>query len=157
MGQQHHRHPRGGTGTHRDGAVPVASGSRQLALDYEPGLVDQWPGDDGFADLVSAAVHGSRQHVDGLAIACDRSPSLVSRQLYSHREEDSGSRRHFPLVDFPKVLRVTGDMRPLLRLVAEFLDDSQPVDAIDQRIRDLSTELQSLIEQRGQAVRRGGR
>lgn len=133
------------------------SGSRQLALDWEPGLLEQWRGDEGFADLVSAAVHASRASVEGLAIACDRSPSLVSRQLNGHREDDPSSRRHFPLADLPKVLRVTGDMRPLFRLIEEFLDDATSVDAIDAESRELLARLQRLQEKRARAVRRGGR
>lgn len=135
----------------------MTAGNRQLALDWEPGLLEQWPGDEGFADLVSAAVHASRANVGGLAIACDRSPSLVSRQLNGHREDDPSARKHFPVADLPKVLRVTGDMRPLFRLIEEFLDDTVPVDVIDQQMRDLLAQMQTLSERRARAVRRGGK
>ena len=88
-----------------------------MDVDFEPGLTDQFP---EFIDLLAACVYGSRIGLSGVAAELDKSPSLLSRLLNRNPDDQ----RHLPATDIPKIIKATGDKRPVYWLVEKFLEDS---------------------------------
>lgn len=88
----------------------------QLELNFEPGLTQQY---DTLLEVIQAVVgsHGLRKT---LAADLDIQPSVFSRMLNA---EDSSV--HFPAHKLPRLIEITGDLRPIYWLVEKFCEDPQ--------------------------------
>lgn len=119
----------------------------QLSLVFEPGLAAQYR---ELEDCVSAVVHAYRGGVDAISPACDMAPSELSRRLNAHllAKEGDASNRPLRTIDLVRILRKTGDYRPIFWLVETFLQDpeSQRTSAITQ-LAHLMPTIQALVEQ----------
>ena len=112
----------------------------QREFDFQPGLTRQFP---NYMDLLAAVVYGSRIGLSGVAAELDVSPSQLSRML--NRNPDD--LRHLPADAIPKIVRATGDYRPVYWLMESFLEDpdAKRKRAIDE-LQLLVPQIQSLIE-----------
>lgn len=88
----------------------------QLKIDFEPGITEQFR---TLKQCVAACVYGFRGGLGSVAVACDVSPSALSRML-NENEDDP---RHLPIDFLTKIIEVTGDIRPLHWLAAKFVPD----------------------------------
>ena len=117
--------------------------SRQLTLNFEPGLTERFSQWD---DALAGAVYASRIGLNGVAGEMDMSPSELSRRL----NRDSEDVRPLRTKDAIKIIEVTGDLRPVYWLVERFLRDP---DAMKQealaQIPNLVKQLNALLEQSG--------
>lgn len=90
----------------------------QIEIDFEAGLHQQFP---HFMDCVRASVHGCGHPFKAVAAELDMSSSALSRKLAENPNDDV----HFQLRHFVKLLKATGDFRPLYWLIEEFLEDKE--------------------------------
>jgi hypothetical protein len=106
--------------------VYVGERSRQLSLNFEPGLTAKHR---QLEDCIAHTVHNSRQGVDGVALALDMGASELSRRLNAHLDAKAGDANNRPLrvADMVAAMRATGDYRPIYWLVEEFLQDPEAV------------------------------
>lgn len=111
----------------------------QLKLDFDAGITEQFR---SLKQVVAAVVYGYRGGLGAVAVACDVSPSTLSRML-NENEDDP---RHLPLDFLPLVIEVTGDLRPLQWLAAKFLpDDKTRRDAAVSNIEAMIPQLLALL------------
>lgn len=110
----------------------------QLVIDFEAGLVDQYP---RWSDCVRAAVYGCGRPFKAVAADLDLSVSMLSRML----ADNPDTHVHFPLDRLDELLAATGDQRPIFWLVERFVQDSRTRQAQDaHRLRDLLRQLEPL-------------
>lgn len=131
------------------GDVHVAERTRQLALNFEPGLTARFR---DLEDCVAHTVHNSREGVDGIASAVDMAPSELSRRLNAHLAAMEGESNNRPLRvrDLVKVMRRTRDYRPIYWLIEEFLQDPEAArDLAMQQIPQAVELLTALCQQAG--------
>lgn len=114
---------------------------RQLSLTLETSLIQQFP---TFRDVVVASVHGCGRQVKAIAADLDMSPSELSRKLADNPKDLV----HFPYEKLPALIAATGDKRPVLWLVEQFLDDpaAKRQSAVDQLAR-LLPEIAALVKE----------
>lgn len=111
----------------------------QLKLDFEPGICEQFR---TLKQVVAAVVYSYRGGLGAVAIACDVSPSTLSRML-NENEDDP---RHLPLDFLPLIIEETSDLRPLQWLAAKFLpDDKTRRDAAVAGIEVLLPQIAALL------------
>lgn len=96
--------------------MSTAVSKLQFSLDFQPAITEQFR---TFRQVIAAAVYGSRVGLSAVAAHCDLSPSALSRML-NENEDDP---RHLPADLVPKIIEVTGDIRPIQWLVARFVPD----------------------------------
>jgi hypothetical protein len=120
--------------------VTAVSTTRQIEMDFTPGLTQQYP---ELMDLVTVVVYGAKIGLGGVAAELDKSPSLLSRMLNRNPDEQ----RNLPLADLPKIIHCTGDLRIVHWLVEKYCEDS---DAKRKRALDeipaVVSQLQQLLE-----------
>lgn len=97
---------------------PVASGSRQLTLDFQPGLTEMY---DSALACVRARVHQQGRPLKSVAADMDLSQSELSRKLAGNPNDP----RHFTLADLERYVSATGDTVPVLYLVHRYCADPQ--------------------------------
>lgn len=95
----------------------MSSQSKQLELDYTPGLVRQYP---TWLSVISAVVHQSPLGVVGIASHLNRGHGRLSRQLSEPTDADQPL--HLPPADVVEIMRLTSDYRPIYWLIEQFLD-----------------------------------
>lgn len=88
----------------------------QIRMDFEPGITEQFR---TLKQCVAACVYGFKGGLGAVAIACDVSPSALSRML-NENEDDP---RHLPIDFLTTIVATTGDIRPLQWLAAKFVPD----------------------------------
>jgi len=88
----------------------------QFQLQFQPGLTEQFR---TFRQVLAAAVYGCRIGLNGVASECDVSPSLLSRMLNENQDDP----RHLPADLVPKIIKASGDHRPIHWLIETFLQD----------------------------------
>ena len=117
--------------------------SRQLTLNFEPGLTERF---SQWEDVIAGAVYASRVGLNGVAADMDMSPSELSRRL----NRDSEDVRPLRTKDAIKIIEITGDLRPVYWIVEKFLRDPEAVkqEALAQ-IPNLVKQLNTLLEQSG--------
>lgn len=116
----------------------------QLKLDFEPTLLDQYR---TLKQCVSATVYNFRGGLSAVAAACDKSPSTLTKEL--NPQENEENKRNLDLDYLPKIIEETGDIRPILWLVAKFIPDDATrrevaVSRIEQLVPMLLSELATL-------------
>lgn len=104
-------------------------------LDFQPGLTAQFP---HLEDVLTAAVYGHRQGLNGIAAQLDQSPSELSRRL--NRESDD--HRPARVQDLVGIIQATGDRRPIYWLIEKFMESPE---ARMARATDQLTELLSMM------------
>lgn len=119
------------------------SEARQVEMNFEPGLTEQFP---DFMDLLAHVVYSSRIGLSGVAADLDKSPSLLSRMLNKNPDDQ----RHLPASDIPKIIRATGDKRPIYWLIESFLEDT---DTKRKRAVDELTKLLPQVQAALKAVK----
>jgi hypothetical protein len=116
--------------------LPV-SAKQQLKLDFEPAITEQFR---TLKQCVAAVVYGSRAGLGGCAIACDVSPSTLSRMLNEQEHEEN--KRNFPLDFLDPIIEVTKDTRPIQWLGAKHLpNEEQRKEAAISRVESMLPEL----------------
>lgn len=115
----------------------------QLTIDFQPGLLEQFP---DWMDCVKAAAYGCGKPFKAVAADLDMSVSELSRKLANNPADQV----NFPVKDLPALVAATGDVRPVLWLIAKFLNDP---DAERKRaMRELNALLplvRALVDQSG--------
>lgn len=91
---------------------------KQLKLDFEPSLLQQFR---TLKQCVSATVYNFRGGLTAVAAACDKSPSTLTKELNPQEHEEN--RRNLDIDYLETIIRETGDIRPILWLVARFIPD----------------------------------
>jgi len=91
----------------------TVSGSRQLTLDFQPGLTELY---GSSVDCVRARVHQIGRQLKSIAADMDMSPTELSRKLANNPND----KRPFTLFDLERYVRATGDTVPILWLVQTF-------------------------------------
>ena len=115
----------------------------QLSIDFEPGLLEQFP---EFMDCVRAAVYSCGKPLKIVAADCDMSESMLSRRLANNPDDHA----LFPLRALPALVRATGDRRPVEWLALTFFrDEEQTKQHAMQRLVELAPVLANLIAQAG--------
>lgn len=111
----------------------------QLELDFTPGLTRQFP---ELLELVAHCVYSSRIGLNGVAAACDKSPSLMSRMLNRNPDDQ----RHAWLEDLPRIIESTGDLRPIYWQIEKFMEDREAKRkrALDD-LSNLMPEIQKML------------
>ncbi|HKQ24120.1 MAG TPA: phage regulatory CII family protein [Burkholderiales bacterium] len=89
---------------------------RQMQIDFQPGLVEQFP---EFRDVVRASVYDCGRAFKTVAADLDMSVSELSRKLADNPADPV----HFPLHRLPELVKATGDLRPVYWLIESFLED----------------------------------
>lgn len=117
-----------------------ADNRQQLALEFEPGLTQQFP---RYMDLIANVVYSSRMGLNGVAAHLDKSPSQLSRMLNKNPDD----LRHLPAEDIAGIIECTGDHRPIYWEIEKFLEDPETKRrrAIDQLSR-LLPAIQAAVE-----------
>lgn len=114
--------------------------TRQLNIDFTPGLLEQFP---EFRDVVRASVYSCGRAFKAIAADLDMSVSELSRKLADNPADPV----HFPLCRLPDLVRATGDLRPVYWLIEAFLEDPE---AKKQRLiseaTDAARRLTALLE-----------
>lgn len=113
---------------------PPVSSSRQMTLDFEPGLTERH---SSLLGCIREVAYTQRQPLKTIAAEMDLSVSDLSRKLTSNPEDS----RRFSVDDLEKFLRVTGDMTPIYWLIEQFLEDA------DVRQRRALAELSKMMPQ----------
>ena len=112
----------------------------QLNIDFTPGLTQQFP---EWIDLLAAVVYSSPGGITSVANDLDVSPGNLSRML-SRSETDH---RYFPAEWVPKLIKSTGDTRPVYWLVERYIED--PNEKRDRAVNELARllpQLEQLVE-----------
>lgn len=91
---------------------------QQLALEFEPGLTQQFP---RYMDLIANVVYSSRAGLNGVAAHLDKAPSQLSKML--NRNPDD--LRHLPAEDIEGIMECTKDFRPIYWQIEKFLEDPE--------------------------------
>lgn len=113
----------------------------QLKLDFEPGITEQFK---TLKQCVAAVVYNSRAGLGGCAIACDVSPSTLSKML--NEQEDPENKRHLPMDFLDPIIAVTSDRRPLYWLAAKHApSDSTRLDAAVALVETLAPQLLAAV------------
>lgn len=109
----------------------------QLMIDFQQGLVEQFP---EWHDMVRESVYGCGRPFKAIAADLDMSSSELSRRLSVSDDLP------FHLFDLPRLIRVTGDKRPVYWLIEACLEDpdSKRKRAIDELSRMLPAIQQAL-------------
>jgi len=97
---------------------PAVSGSRQLMLDFQPGLTELY---ESALECVNGRVRSLGRPLKCVAADMDMSLSELSRKL----ADNPNDTRTFSLHDLETYVRATGDTTPILYLVQKFCADSQ--------------------------------
>ncbi len=127
----------------------MAERTRQLALNFEPGLTGRFK---SLEDLIAHVVHNSRRGVDGVAQDIDMGASELTRRLNGHLDAKAGdiSNRPLRVADLIGVMRSTKDYRPISWLIEEFLQDPEATrDLALQQLPAAVALLTALAEQAG--------
>lgn len=114
--------------------MTAVSASRQLTLDFDPGLSERHA---SLADCIRECVYTYRRGMKALAADMDLSQSDLSRKV-SGNPEDS---RRFTIDDLERYLVATGDLRPIFFLVERFAENH------DSKQRRALAELAALAPQ----------
>lgn len=114
---------------------------RQLSIPLEHSLIELFP---DFRDVVRASVYNCGRQFKAIAADLDLSVSELSRML----AENPADPRYFPLSRLPELIRATGDKRPVLWLVEQFLEDpgARRQHAVD-RLEALIPEMVALVKE----------
>lgn len=117
-------------------ALPTKS---QLTLDFEPGLVERFP---GVMDCLRASVYASPRPLKTIAADMDMSTSTLSRKLAA----DPDDPRRFSLQDLENYVEQTGDTSAIEYLAVKYLqsDDSRRMQALNTANR-LLAELAPIV------------
>jgi hypothetical protein len=112
---------------------------QQLTIKLENSLTQQFP---NWMDVVRASVYDCGRPFKAIAADIDMSVSELSRRL---SPVDTLS---LSIEDLPRIMRATGDIRPLHWLVESFIedDDSKQKRVVDQ-IAKLLPQIQGLLNQ----------
>lgn len=119
----------------------------QLALNFEPGLTARFR---TLEDCCAAAVHNSREGVDGVAGHLDMAPSELSRRLNAHLPAREGESNNRPLrvSDLVGIIEKTRDLRPIYYLVERFASDPDVMrNQAIQQLAQVMPIVQALLEQ----------
>lgn len=120
----------------------------QLTLDFEAGLLQRFP---RWEDTFVTAVYSSKPGLNGVAAACDQSPSELSKRLAWRRDASKGEEpRPLRSCDIIDVLDETKDFTPIFWLIERYLKD--PEVRRQEAIASLSKlmpQLEALLEQSG--------
>ncbi len=116
---------------------------QQLAISYEPGLVDQHR---SLKECVAACVYRQRGGITAVAGKLDLSPSHLSEVLAGGGERH----RKFDLDEFERYVQAYGDTTPILYLCAKYLS-SQGTDqaAAALQLRAMLEQLPGLLAAAG--------
>lgn len=115
--------------------------AQQLTINLDQSLKDQFP---NWMDVVRAAVYDCGRPFKAIAADIDMSVSELSRRL------SPVDTLPMTLEDLPKLLKASGDLRPLYWLVEEFLEDDE---SKTKRAVDTLTKLMPQLEQALRQVR----
>lgn len=120
-----------------------SNSSRQLSLDFEPGLTERYP---DLLSCVRACAERNVKPLKALAADMDLSVSDLSRKL-AGRPDD---KRAFTLHDLQKFLTITGDLTPIHWLVERYIEsnDSKQQRALSELSR-LMPEITALLRAAG--------
>jgi len=113
---------------------------RQMELNYEGGLIDQFP---AFRDVLSTSVYGCGRPFKHIAADLDMTPSKLSRMLADNPNDNI----HPPADRLDEIIEATGDVKPIYWLIERFLEDQdlKRKRALDQVVT-LLPQLESLIK-----------
>jgi hypothetical protein len=114
--------------------------SRQLAIEFEAGLLEQFP---EFRDVVRASVYSCGKAFKSVAADLDMSVSELSRKLADNPNDPV----NFPLHRLSELIAATGDKRPVYWLVEKFLEDpdSKRKRSLDQ-LAVLMPQIEALLK-----------
>jgi len=117
--------------------------SRQLSLDFEPGLTERY---ESLIGCVRACAERHQKPMKAIAADMDLSVSDLSRKL-ANRPDD---KRRFHLDDLQRFIEVTGDLTPIHWLVERYIEsrDSKQNRAISELSR-LMPEITALLRAAG--------
>lgn len=110
------------------------SGSRQMALDFTPGLTERY---DTALACVRGCMHQQPRPLKSIAMDMDMSQSDLSRKLSDNPDDP----RRFSLGDLEKYIEVTGDITPIRYLAQKYCIDGET------RKREALTALAALAPQ----------
>lgn len=97
---------------------PEVSASRQLSLDFTPGLTERY---DTALDCVRGCVHTNARPLKAVAMDMDMSQSDLSRKLANNPDDP----RRFTLNDLEAYIAATGDTTPVLYLAQKYCVDAE--------------------------------
>ncbi len=131
--------PRGGL-KRTDTISQRLSAAGQFSLDFEPGLLEQFP---RWQDCMRASVYGCGIAFKIIADRLDMTVSELSRKLNDNPNDNV----HFPLDRLDELIAATGDHRPIDWLVLKFKQKPE-----DRRRNTLAT-IEALAPVLQQAMR----
>ena len=122
---------------------PQVSSSRQMWLDFEPGLAERY---ESALDVVRAGAYASGRPLKAIAADMDLSQSDLSRKLAENPDDP----RRFTLGDLERFIAATGDVSVIHYLVEKYCEDSDLKQrrALAELVK-LAPRLASLIKQAG--------
>jgi len=92
--------------------------AKQLTLNFEPGLAERHV---RLIDCVRECIVSHPKPLKTIAADMDLSQSDLSRRM-SHNEKD---RRSFSLDDLENYIEATGDVTPIMYLIAKFMEPTE--------------------------------
>lgn len=109
---------------------------QQLTIDFESGLVDQYP---EYKDCIRAVVYGCGRQFKAVAADMDYSPSKLSRMLADNPDD----KLNLPAFRLPDLIDATNGLDMIHWLVERYLE---PADAKRERAVSVLTTLLPQIE-----------
>ena len=116
---------------------------QQMAISYEPGLVDQHR---SLKECVAACIYRQRGGLTAVAGKLDLSPSHLSEVLAGGGERN----RKFDLDELERYVQAYGDVTPILYLAAKYLGhEGSDQAAAAQQLRAMLDQLPALLAAAG--------
>jgi hypothetical protein len=127
-------------------SVLSASASRQMTLDFTPGLTERH---DSLLSCIRECAHTQRSPMKAIAADMDLSLSELSRKLAGNPDDT----RRFSVDDLERFVAATGDVTPIYYLIERYLEDEnlRHRRAIAELVK-LAPQLAALIKQAGVGV-----
>lgn len=120
-----------------------ASTSRQMTLDFTPGLTERH---DTLLACIRECAHTHRNPMKTIAADMDLSTSELSRKLAGNPDDT----RRFSVDDLERFISATGDVTPIYYLIERYLEDEslRHRRAMAELVK-LAPQLAALIKQAG--------
>ena len=124
---------------------PVVSGTRQMSLDFTPGLTERYP---TLLDCIKACVYSNARPLKTVAADMDMSQSELSRKLSANPDDP----RRFSVADLEAYVLATGDTTPITYLAQKFcLDKEAKQREALSALAAMAPQLQALLKAAGVA------
>jgi len=107
---------------------------KQVALNFEGGLLDQFP---DFQDCLKGSVYSCGRAFKAVAADMDMSVSELSRKLGNNPNDPV----HFPAQRLPELLDASQNYQPIYWLIEKFIEDS------DSKKKQAAEQLSMLLPQ----------